>query len=372
MKFESISQLIEIICLAQGLIIGCYFILERKNRSINFLGLFLLTYCAPSISYFIREMGMLKTNPSLLFLPGGFYFMIMPLYFLYIESFIYKIGRTAVLKHLLAGLIEFSILLVLFLLPTSTSIPIFYKYEWFYNMVYGFLLPVFYFSYLVCIFYRFKIYNKNLLQINFNTTVNVCWLQKLTILLMVLCVFRFTVSNIIKLDTYKEMISIVNSILALIFIYLISIFGIRNRSILELNHNIPKTSNKKNEELEESDFLKLKELVEKEQLFKNTNLSIYVLSELSGLSVRKISQLINYFHENNFNSFINSFRINEAKKMINSKDFKHYTIEAIAKEVGFNSKSSFNTYFKNQEGMTPTAYKKMSKMNMNNMEMSTF
>jgi AraC-like DNA-binding protein len=362
MKIESVSQVIEIIGLAQGLIIGGYFILKKNNRNINILGFFLLSYCAPFISYFIRETGMLKTNPSLFFLPVGFYFMSIPLYFLYVENLIYKIDRSFVLKHLSVGIIEFLIFLVLFFVPVEYSVSLLYRYEWLYNTIYASLLNFFCLSYLIYILLRLKIYRKRSLQINSDDTVNASWLQKTTILLVILYSFQFIASNFIMLDIYKEIIYITDSILATVFIYWISIFGIKNRVMLKLDSNIPKAPNQKMEELEESEYLKLKELVQEEKLFKNTNLNIYTLSEVSGISTRRISQLINYFYENNFNSFINSFRINEAKKMINSKDFEHYTIEAIAKEAGFNSKSSFNTYFKNQEGMTPTAYKTMSKV----------
>jgi AraC-like DNA-binding protein len=363
MKFESISQVIEIIGLAQGLIIGCYFILKRNNKEIKLLGLFLLCFSAPFIAYIIRETGLLKNNPSLFFLPVGFYFMAIPLYFLYVENIIYKIKKTVVLKHLSFGIIEFSILLVLYLMPVEKSVPLFYRFEWLYNFTYAYVLNFFCLSYLAYILWRLKAYNEKYLQMNSDYNINVSWLQKTSILLVVLYSFEFIASNVIILDIYKEIIYISDSIMATVFIYWISIFGIKNRSIVKLDANIPKNGNQKNEELEESEYLKLKELVLKEKLFKNTNLNIYILSEVSGISNRKISQLINYFHKNNFNSFINSFRINEAKEMINSSDFEHYTIEAIAKEAGFNSKSSFNTYFKNSEGITPTAYKSIYKIN---------
>lgn len=362
MKFESISQVIEIIGLAQGLIIGSYFVLKRNNKDINLLGFFLAAYSAPFISYFIRETGMLETNPRLFFLPVGFYFMAVPLYFLYVENLIDKISKVSVLKHLSAGLIEFSILLILYVMPLEKSVPLFYQYEWLYNYIYAYLLNVFSLSYLIYILYKLRIYKKKSLQINSYNAVNASWLQKTTVLLLILYSFQFIASNIIILDIYKEIIYIVDSIMATIFIYWISIFGIKNKGMAKLDYNIiSKVSVQKNEELEESEYLKLKELVLEEKLFKNANLNIYILSEVSGISTRKISQLINYFHENNFNSFINSFRVDDAKEMISSKDFEHYTIEAIAKEAGFNSKSSFNTYFKIHEGMTPTAYKAVFK-----------
>lgn len=361
MRFESISQVIELIGLAQGLIIGCYFILKKNNRNINFLGFFLLTYCAPFISYVFREMGMLKTNPSLFFLPVSFYFMTIPLYFIFVENLICKIKKGTILRHLFTGITEFLILLVLYIMPVGKSVALFYSYNWLYNLIYVYVLNIFCLSYLIYTIYRIEIYKKRLLEMNSYDNINTSWLQKTTVLLIFMSVFQFMGSNIIMLDIYKEIIYVIDSVMATVFIYWISIFGIKNAVIPKLDPIIHKTVNQKLEDLEESEYLKIEALVLKEKLFKNTNLTIYILSDVSGIPARKISQLINYFHQNNFNSFINSFRISEAKKMISSKDFEHYTIEAIAKEAGFNSKSSFNTYFRNYEGMTPTAYKAMSK-----------
>ena len=57
-------------------------------------------------------------------------------------------------------------------------------------------------------------------------------------------------------------------------------------------------------------------------------------------------------------SFINEYRIKKAmSRLINPIDDKE-TILEIMYEVGFNSKSSFNTLFKKQTGLTPSEYKK--------------
>jgi len=40
-----------------------------------------------------------------------------------------------------------------------------------------------------------------------------------------------------------------------------------------------------------------------------------------------------------------------------SVQYRHYTLLAIAYDSGFNSKSSFNTLFKNATGFTPTAFR---------------
>ena len=60
----------------------------------------------------------------------------------------------------------------------------------------------------------------------------------------------------------------------------------------------------------------------------------------------------------NFYNFINEFRIEAAKEILQDPSSKGKNILQIAYEVGFNSKSAFNTYFKRLTGKTPSAYRK--------------
>ncbi|MEL6843420.1 MAG: helix-turn-helix domain-containing protein, partial [Bacteroidota bacterium] len=60
----------------------------------------------------------------------------------------------------------------------------------------------------------------------------------------------------------------------------------------------------------------------------------------------------------NFMDFINGYRIEEAQKMLRAPRFGHYTIVAIAQEVGFRSRSAFYAAFKKISGQTPTEYKR--------------
>ena len=39
-------------------------------------------------------------------------------------------------------------------------------------------------------------------------------------------------------------------------------------------------------------------------------------------------------------------------------DYKNYSLEGIAQESGFKSKSTFNTLFKKMNGITPSEYRK--------------
>jgi AraC-like DNA-binding protein len=80
------------------------------------------------------------------------------------------------------------------------------------------------------------------------------------------------------------------------------------------------------------------------------------------IPVRDLSLLINHKLDQHFFDFINSFRIEKAKKILEDSSKNKTTVLEILYEVGFNSKSSFNTAFKKHVGLTPTQYRK----NMNN------
>jgi AraC-like DNA-binding protein len=55
---------------------------------------------------------------------------------------------------------------------------------------------------------------------------------------------------------------------------------------------------------------------------------------------------------------MNKYRAEEFVECLKDEKFKNYSIMGIANEVGFKSKSSFNTTFKKIYGVTPSEFKK--------------
>lgn len=110
--------------------------------------------------------------------------------------------------------------------------------------------------------------------------------------------------------------------------------------------------------LEKEQYLnQILSVVETEKLYKNPNLTINDLSEKLSISSRYISQVINEYKNQNFYDFINRFRINEACELL--KQYTNdLTILEILFEVGFNTKSSFNTAFKRITKTTPTEFRR--------------
>jgi AraC-like DNA-binding protein len=82
----------------------------------------------------------------------------------------------------------------------------------------------------------------------------------------------------------------------------------------------------------------------------------------TGIPRHHITEVLNEKYGRNFFSFVNEYRIREALSRMNDPKYQHYTLLAIAYDAGFNSKSTFNSFFKAYTGKTPSAYRKeMSK-----------
>jgi len=82
------------------------------------------------------------------------------------------------------------------------------------------------------------------------------------------------------------------------------------------------------------------------------------LAELTKSNQSYISQVINIVFNKNFRSFLNSYRIKEAQRLLSEPDAKKFTIEFVANSVGFKSRSTFYETFKDIVGVSPKYYLK--------------
>jgi len=113
-------------------------------------------------------------------------------------------------------------------------------------------------------------------------------------------------------------------------------------------------------------LLSLKKMMIKERPYLNPDLKSHELANLLNVTPHYLSKIINQELGLNFYNFINNYRIEEFKERVLQDENKNFTLTGIAKDVGFNSKSSFNRVFKATVGLTPTEYLKTQK------EVSTF
>jgi AraC-like DNA-binding protein len=95
---------------------------------------------------------------------------------------------------------------------------------------------------------------------------------------------------------------------------------------------------------------------ETEKPFLNKELNINQVSVALEIPSRELSFIINNHFGQRFNDFLNKYRIEYITKKINKEYLSNYTIEGIASEAGFASKSTFNLAFKKYHQCTPTDY----------------
>jgi len=102
----------------------------------------------------------------------------------------------------------------------------------------------------------------------------------------------------------------------------------------------------------------LQDALEKQELYKDDNLSLRHLAKAVNITDKQLSEVLNAYLKTNFYEYINSYRVEAFKQLIESGKGKAFTILALALDCGFSSKSSFNRIFKQQTGMTPSAFRK--------------
>jgi AraC-like DNA-binding protein len=99
----------------------------------------------------------------------------------------------------------------------------------------------------------------------------------------------------------------------------------------------------------------LNTLVRDNRLFTNPDLQVSDLAIQLKTNRSYISRTINHNMNTNFCDWINSFRVNHAKKLM-STSVPKLTMEAIAEQSGFSNISTFYRVFKKHEKCTPGKY----------------
>lgn len=105
-------------------------------------------------------------------------------------------------------------------------------------------------------------------------------------------------------------------------------------------------------------LIRLNELMEEEKFFADEELSLRDLARELAISPHQLSEILNEKLKKNFNTFVNEYRIEEAKKMLIEEPDR--SILSIGIAAGFNSNTTFCTVFSRIREITPSSYRKKS------------
>lgn len=108
----------------------------------------------------------------------------------------------------------------------------------------------------------------------------------------------------------------------------------------------------------ESFAQRLNQFIQDQHPYLNPDISLRSLAAQIELHPNQLSWLLNERMGQNFNAFINHFRVEHFKQLALDPANSHISLIGLAYESGFNSKTVFNTYFKKAVGMTPSAFVK--------------
>ncbi|MRX42030.1 helix-turn-helix domain-containing protein [Flavobacterium sp. LC2016-23] len=132
------------------------------------------------------------------------------------------------------------------------------------------------------------------------------------------------------------------------------------KDILPKSYKISDESRTSSDPIIASQIESLKEYMIVQEPYLDPSLTIQQLSNQINIPVRDLSVLINHHMNQHFFDFVNEYRIQKAMGILKNQAKKDLTVLEILYEVGFNSKSSFNTSFKKYTELTPTAYRNSS------------
>ena len=196
-------------------------------------------------------------------------------------------------------------------------------------------------------------------QFSSTEKINLEWLQYLSYWIGLIWIFVLFGS--------EELIYVAT----VLFILFIGFFGIRQVGIFhsppvvlapEPKPDVQAVEKKKyqksglNSDSSESLHRDLSLLMSNEKLFRESELSLTELAKRLNTQPNYLSQVINEREGKNFYDYVNTLRIEEFMKLAANPDSKKYTLLGLAQECGFNSKSSFNRYFKKVTGKSPSEF----------------
>lgn len=209
---------------------------------------------------------------------------------------------------------------------------------------------------------------------SYSTNLVYKWLFQMTLLFMVIHYFA-TFKNLLRYTDNHQLLIFINGFLEIIALIVTSWFVLKAlqypeffRGVdmqLQLIHDFnnetrPKTKSENQQNPDENITLQLellKKYMAEEKPYLDPALTVQSLAAQMNMPSRELSVLINSNMNQHFFDFVNKYRIENAMELLTNHSKKDCTVLEILYQVGFNSKSSFNTAFKKYTALTPTEYR---------------
>ena len=369
---------------AQGLFLSVYLFSKPENRHANKWLAFLLTVISLHlIEYAAAITGITLQYPIFIAITYPILFCMGPLYYIYCRYLLDKSYKTTLktILHFLPSLIVLLLMLPFYTLSAEAKISFIsgLAQEGTMKIPTGQLIfmGAHVAQTVAYIFASYKFIGKKEEELkDLSSDVFVVkklnWLNVFSLYLSIYFLLYFIVVVLLTfINSYQVQLDYVLLLITAISIYAIGYSAISNPEIfkaipefkpitiglqsLELNKEPPVNGSRistRSPELKD----KLIQFMESNKPYLKSDLRISELADSLTVPAYHLSQLINDEFLVNFYDFINKYRVEEAKKLL-MEDTRNYKILAIAYEVGFNSKATFNRVFKKFTDLTPSEFK---------------
>lgn len=359
--------LLDSIGLVQGSILGIVLMVlnRHKYRSTFFLGLFLVCFSLELAVWIFKNPELSESYPSLFLLPFNFSWLLFPLFFLYTQQVSVLSKEKTKYWVLYPGIVLLVFQGIIFWLPFETK-QVIDQSAW-HKLIFWQLGD--YYSWIICS-WNLWLLNKHRVEVrntySFLASKELQWARVFLFYLLIISVTSHIIAYIFPNSVEDNTIF---SFMDLIAIYWASYLGLMQRnvhSLLSANWISNDPQHKPIEKPEESLIMpeRLEELLlviedymKTSECFIDPELTIADLGVALTEHPKLVSNAINTISKQNFNTYVNQFRIKKAVMLLSTNEASNLSMEGICKEVGFNSKSAFYTAFKKETGTTPSKFK---------------
>ncbi len=376
----------------QGILLSILLFTRYNNHAANkYLGFLILVYSLFIFNYFISHIDFIIENyPHVAMLFGGLPFLFGPLHLIYIGELTdsrFRFDRFHWLHFVPFILYKIYYLQAYFISADELTHIIRQIYQNklpLHIMVSNVMVAIVGFSYMIKAIAVFNRYSKKI-HFTFSSLdkINLKWLRFFVYVALFVWSIVFVRSGLMLMDITFDFLSPLVPLLTSLLVYTTGYIGMSKTEIfvqpdisesifeakkLVIEMDEIKTHTKSDEqkyrksglteEKAEEYLRELKSLMEKEQVYRDPDITLRDLSNKIGTSTHNISEVINTRLNQNFFDFINHYRIQRVKKDLVDKSKDHLTLFGIAVEAGFNSKSGFNAIFKRYTGKTPSEYRR--------------
>ena len=373
-----------LVLVTQGVILSVLLFLKAgrlKNRSYFLLGILLLITCYHRTTYTIGFMGWYDTyrNTKINYYLISFALAVGPLIYMYIKSCVAKNSKFQKKESLHFIPVVLYVFFFVYLYIYDSLQPGFDKTangvlrmemelsDWFWILLTT-ALALHLLVYLIASYKLYYSYRNSLVHLFSNTyKYELNWFRNFLFLFSFLFVYdvlqSITDGFIFDLHWTQEWWYQFFSILVVIYLGVKGYFTDLESLPEAVLDTATIHSNKEHSEVThaarsfDEELQTLKGLIAEENLFLNPNLSLRLLSQKSGYAPSQLSKIINIAAGQNFNDFVNQYRVDHVKAELMKESNDKFSILAIALDSGFNSKATFNRVFKKFTGKSPSSFR---------------